>query len=99
MALIEIMTFRLQPDIDDNTFIAADAVVQAEFAYQQPGIVRRTIARSDDDTWLIHTIWASDEAAHAAAEAFAASDLGSDFLALIDEATLEVRAFTPAGAA
>ncbi len=99
MALIEIMTFRLQPGIDGDVFVAADAVVQADFAYQQPGIVRRTIARSDDNTWLIHTIWATDEAAHAAAEAFAAADLGSDFLALIDDATIEVRTFTPAGAA
>ena len=99
MALIEIMTFRLRPDTDEHAFIAADAVVQADFAYQQPGIVRRTIARADDETWLIHTIWASDEAARAAAEAFAASDVGSDFLALIDEATIEVRAFVPAGAA
>ena len=52
MALIEIMTFRLQPDIDDDDFFAADAVVQADFAYQQAGIVRRTIARADDGTWL-----------------------------------------------
>ena len=93
------MTFRLQPGVDDDVFVAADAVIQANFAYQQPGIVRRTLARSDDNTWLINTIWASNEAAHAAAEAFAAADLGSDFLALIDDATIEVRAFTPAGAA
>ncbi len=99
MALIEIMTFRLQPDVVDEVFIAADAVVQAEFSYQQPGIVRRTIARATDGTWLISTIWASDDDAQAAHEAFAASDLGSDFLALIDEATIEVRSFTPAGAA
>ena len=99
MALIEIMTFRLLPGTNDELFIAADALVQSDFAYQQLGIVRRTIARADDETWLIHTIWASDDAANAAAEAFAASDLGSDFLALIDEATIDISTFIPAGAA
>jgi hypothetical protein len=61
--------------------------------------VRRTIASADDGTWLIHTIWESDDAAQAAAEAFTASDLCSDFLALIDDTTIDMRAYTPAGAA
>jgi len=96
---IEIMTFRLRLETAPETFIAADAVVQAEFSYQQPGIVRRTIATSEDGTWLIHTVWQSDTDAQAAAEAFTASDLGTDFLAMIDDTTIEVQTFTPAGAA
>jgi hypothetical protein len=97
--LIEIMTFRLRPDTEREVFIAADAVVQSEFSYQQRGIVRRTIASADDGTWLIHTIWDSEESAQAAAEAFTASDLCNDFVALIDDATIDVRTFAPAGAA
>lgn len=97
--LIEIMTFRLRPDTEPEMLVAADAVVQSEFSYQQPGIVRRTIASGDDGTWLIHTIWESEGAAQAAAEAFNASELCNDFLALIDDSTMDIRTYTPAGAA
>jgi heme-degrading monooxygenase HmoA len=99
MTLIEIMTFRLKPDTERETFIAADAVVQSDFSYQQPGIVRRTIASADDGTWLIHTIWDSEEAAAAGSKAFSATDLCGDFLALIDATTINARTYTPAGAA
>jgi hypothetical protein len=99
MTVIEIMTFRLLPDIEPEAFIAADAVVQSDFSYQQPGIVRRTIANADDGTWLIHTIWDSDEAAAAGSKAFSATDLCNDFVALIDGTTINVRTYTPAGAA
>ncbi len=99
MALIEIMTFRLRPDTERDTFIAADAVVQSDFSNQQPDIVRRTIASADDRMWLIHTIWDSDEAAAAASEAFNATGLCTDFVALIDDTTIDVRAYAPAGAA
>lgn len=62
------MTFRLRADANMEQFVAADAAVQSEFSYQQRGIVRRTVARSDDDCWLVLTIWDSPDAAAAAAE-------------------------------
>ena len=80
-------------------FLAADALVQAEFSYQQPGIVRRTIASADDGKWLIQTIWDNEDAAVAATEAFYASNLGNDFVALIDVDTIDLQNYTPAGAA
>lgn len=98
MALIEIMTFQLAPNVDIDVFIVADALVQADFSYHQPGILRRTLARADDGEWLIHTIWTSADAARAAQVAFAASDLGTDFMALIDEATIDIGSYAPAGA-
>ena len=61
--LIEIMTFRLGEGVDEATFLAADRRVQLEFAYQQPGMVRRTTARGDDGTWAVVDFWQS--AAHA----------------------------------
>ena len=41
----------------------------------------------------------SDEAAAAASEAFSATDLCTDFVALIDDTTIDERAYAPAGAA
>ena len=99
VAIIETMTFRLRTDANTEQFVAADAAVQSEFSYQQRGIVRRTIARSDDDCWLILTIWDSLDAAAAAAQAFGGADMSIEFVAMIDESTVAIERYAPAGAA
>lgn len=65
--MIENQTFRLAAGVDAAAFVAEDARVQQELAYQQDGILRRTTAVSADGEWLVTTIWAS--AAHADAAA------------------------------
>jgi hypothetical protein len=65
VAVIEIITFRIT--CDDETFLAADKRVQEDFFYQQPGMVRRTMARASDGTWLALTVWASETTAAVAA--------------------------------
>ncbi len=65
--MIEIQTFRLTAGADASAFVAEDARVQQELAYQQPGILRRTTAVSVDGEWLITTLWASAEHADRAA--------------------------------
>jgi hypothetical protein len=99
MTAIETMTFRLLPSADPLAFIDIDADVQTEFSYQQAGIIRRTIARSDDDAWLILTLWASTDAADDAAEAFSRSPLHAPFTSMIDSETTVVHRYAPAGAA
>jgi heme-degrading monooxygenase HmoA len=87
--VFEILTFRLAPGVDADTFRAIDERVQTEFAYQQPGFVRRTLGRHDDDRWLVLTIWADAASALAARERFDASDLGREFTALVTDAVIE----------
>jgi hypothetical protein len=93
--VIEIMTFRLRPDVVAGDFLALDGRVQTEVAYQCDGLLRRTTAR-DDDRWLVLQIWATPEACLAAAPVLEASTLGRQFMALIDRATLTVERFGPA---
>ncbi len=42
MAVIETMMFRLVDGADEGAFLAVDKRLQTEFAYQQPGLLRRT---------------------------------------------------------
>ena len=44
MPVIETMTFRLAPGADEQAFLDADRRVQTDFAYRQPGLMRRTTA-------------------------------------------------------
>ena len=87
--MFEIITFRLADGVDEAVFRTVDGRVQVEFAYQQPGFLRRTLGRRDE-TWLVLQIWRSSAAAHAASVAFAATPLGREFQALIDLDSLVV---------
>lgn len=87
--VFEIMTFQLAPGVDEAAFRAIDERVQVEFAYHQPGFLRRSLGHHDDGRWLILTIWADSDAAGAAAQAFERSDLAEAFSALLTDASAE----------
>jgi heme-degrading monooxygenase HmoA len=87
--MFEILTFRLAPGVDEATFRSFDGRVQVEFAYHQPGFVRRTLGRHDDGRWLVLTIWSDPDAASAAERAFDRSDLGASFWTLLTDVAIE----------
>ncbi len=95
--MIEILTFALRPGVDDERFIAVDGRVQTEFAYQQPGLARRTTGRNDQGRWLVLHVWSSDQAAEAAHQAFEVSELGAEFTSLIDSGSIRRERFTGLG--
>jgi hypothetical protein len=90
--VIEIMTFRLRDASDVDAFLAIDARVQTEVAYQCRGLLRRTIAR-DGDRWLVLQIWASPDACDDGARSFESSALAERFMAFVDAATVTVDRF------
>ena len=95
MALIEITTFRLAGGASDAGFVAADERMQTEFAYQQPGIVRRTTARGADGEWVVVTLWASAEAADAALAASASDPAAAAFAATLDTSSVRTARYEP----
>jgi len=86
--MIEIMTFKLVPGTDETRFEAADRKVQTQFAYQQPGLVRRTAARGADGGWVVITLWRSEQDADAAGAGWADDPLVVGFMALVDGSTV-----------
>jgi hypothetical protein len=94
MAVIETLTFRLTAGTDDAAFLAADRRLQTEFAYHQPGLVRRTTARSDDGEWFVVTLWSSGSDFDAAAATARSSPVVSEFAALLDEPSVRTSRYT-----
>jgi quinol monooxygenase YgiN len=90
VSVVETMTFRLRPEADEATFRAADAAVQTDFAYQQPGLLRRTTARSADGTWLVIDQWTDDAAADAMAPHWNADPVAARFMSCVDEGSVEI---------
>jgi hypothetical protein len=100
MAVIETMTFRLVEGADEGSFLAVDKRLQTEFAYQQPGLVRRTTARGVDareGEWVVIDLWATAGDADACAERWDADPLAGEFMAHVDRATVEVCRYTDLG--
>jgi hypothetical protein len=93
MAVIETVTFRLTPGTEEAAFLAADRLVQTEFTYQQPGLVRRTTARGPDDGWIVVVIWQTAGDADAAAARAGDHPAHAGFAGLLDETTVQRRRY------
>jgi hypothetical protein len=96
MAVIETMTFRLVGGTDDAAFLAVDKRLQSDFAYQQPGLVRRTTARGQGDRageWLVIDLWRSAEDADGAATRWDDDPTAQEFMSFVDVGTVEVRRY------
>lgn len=86
--MIEILTFRLGAGADEDAFKRSDRRVQVEFAYQQPGLMRRTTARAEDGEWVVVDLWQSAEAADACGELWGKDSVAQEFMSFVDAATV-----------
>jgi hypothetical protein len=96
-SVIEILRFRLAGGVDEAAFVAADKRVQAEFAYQQPGLVRRTTARGDDGDWIVVDIWRNESDADAADGRWGTDPSAALFMSLIDPSSVETTRYHELG--
>ncbi len=78
------MRFRLRPGADEAAFLAADRRVQQEFAYRQPGMLRRTTARGEDGGWIVIDLWRSAADADACDVRWEHDEATQAFMALLD---------------
>ena len=96
MAVIETMTFRLVDGADEAAFLAVDKRLQSDFAYQQPGLLRRTTARGQGDragVWIVIDLWGTAEDADTCAARWDDDPTAQEFMAFVDRSSLEVRRY------
>lgn len=93
MPVLEVLTFRLAADVDEDGFLKADRQAQVEFLYKQRGLLRRTTARGEGGEWLVVTVWGSSPDADASATASEDDPAISRFKSLLDPATITTRRF------
>lgn len=87
------MRFRLAQGCDEAKFIAADRRLQQEFAYQQPGLLRRTTARGADGDWVVIDLWRSAADADACAARWDGDPVVAAFMALVDASSVTSERF------
>jgi hypothetical protein len=95
--VIEILRFKLRPGADEREFLTADSLVQTDFAYQQPGLLRRTTARVEDGGWAVIDVWRSAEASAACSAKWGADEVTAAFMSFVDADSVRVDRFTEIG--
>jgi hypothetical protein len=91
--VIEVTKFRLNDATSVETFVAINANYQTDFAYQQVGLRRRTVAPGLDGEWLSLTFWSSKADVHRADEEAARSTVAQEFEACIEPSSKMVEYF------
>ncbi len=61
MAVLEVETFTLNPGVDALAFRALDEAMQEWCYLNRPGLARRTTARSDDNSYVVITLFETAE--------------------------------------
>jgi len=89
------MRFHLAPGTAEAGFLAADRALQEEFAYHQPGLLRRTTARGDDGAWIVIDLWSSGAEADACATRWEVDPVAQRFMDKVDRATVTTERYTP----
>jgi hypothetical protein len=82
--VIEIMRFRLAPGADPESFRSADGELQSDYAYHQPGLLRRTTARGADGDWIVIDLWRSAADADAVDATWGREPVSNRFLSFVD---------------
>ena len=95
--MIEITRFRLLAGADAEQFLSADKLLQENFAYRQPGLLRRTTARSEDGGWIVIDVWASPEHADACALRWDSDETVERFMSFVDRQTFAIERFATVG--
>lgn len=90
--MIEIIRFRARAGVEEADLLRADRSVQEDFAYQQPGLVRRTTARRGAD-WVVIGLWRSAADADAANALWAEDPAGKEFMALLEPDSVSVERY------
>jgi hypothetical protein len=91
--VIEVTRFRLNDATSVDHFVAVNAKYQTDFAYQQVGLRRRTVAPGLGGEWLSLTFWSTRSDAHRADEEALRSTVAQAFEACIEPSSKTVEYF------
>jgi hypothetical protein len=91
--MIEVSKFRVLNHVNTEEFLAKNEEYQQRFAYQQDGLLRRTVASGLDGEWAAITWWRSMKDARQSATEALASPVAAEFGSLIEPASVTTEYF------
>ena len=95
--IVEVITFRLIDDADEQAVLEADKRVQIEFIPNHNGFMRRTTARASDGEWCSVVLWDSLTDAEASMRKWDDHPATQALTRLIDPDSLHVKRYEDLG--
>jgi quinol monooxygenase YgiN len=89
--VVDIVEFRTQRDVDENTFMQASKEVEERILQKQPGFLRREIVQSEDARWMDIEYWESNAALARAKKTLAREREYNLWKSMIDAGTIRER--------
>jgi hypothetical protein len=86
--MIEVAKFRLIAEIQPEDFSERNAHFQQHYAYQQDGLLRRTVASGLDGEWIAITWWRSMNDARRSATEALTSSVAIDFTSMMEPSSV-----------
>jgi hypothetical protein len=91
--MIEVSKFRLIDDVTRDDFLVKNAEYQQHFSYQQPGLLRRTVASGLDDAWITITWWRSMNDARRSTSEALTSPIALEFSSMLELTSIATEYF------
>lgn len=91
--VIEVSKFRLVGDVTTDVFLEKNADYQQRFAYQQDGLLRRTVASGLEGEWVAITFWRSMTDARRSAGEASTSPVAIAFQSLLEAGSIDTEYF------
>ena len=91
--IVEFVSFRLKEGVSMPDFLLVSDRLNAEFITRQRGYLGRKLI-ADGGLWADLVLWATLEDAQNAARIFAESAIAGEYMAYIDEASVDFHHFT-----
>lgn len=91
--VLEVVTFRLQPGVSEQQFLAENRKVESSHVSKQPGFISRETAKGDKGEWLVFVRRKSLKDAEASMASFAAAPGTEGFMKAIDPASMSMKRY------
>ncbi|MCA9934519.1 MAG: hypothetical protein H6662_14965 [Ardenticatenaceae bacterium] len=93
MAVIQIVRFRTNSNVEETAFRTLNERFQREVAPTLPGLVRREATVSEDGEWVLVLRYTDMESAHKAGRSDT-SDISQAFMQMIDMSSMSASFYT-----
>ena len=93
--IVEITTFKLNPDVSQADFEAAASTVQHTFLEQQNGFISRTLTVSQDGIWTDVVYWKDQQSVENTMKLSETSEVVLALMQLVDFNSVKMNLTTP----
>jgi len=92
--IIEVTTFKINPDVDATTFKTRDQGIKKQYTAKQPGFIKRMSGVNENGEYVVVVYWKTMADAEASMSKFMTDSSVADYVKMIDGSTMKMSRYT-----